>query len=59
MAEKVYLNWTLENWVTVVLMVFIFMFAVGLISSAIRTFRGTAAVPGASPDAGMPGAEGY
>jgi hypothetical protein len=44
MAEKVYLDWTIENWITVVLMVFVAMFAIGLISSAIRHYSGSAQV---------------
>lgn len=45
MAEKVYLNWTLENWITVVLMVFVGMFLIGLIASGVRHYSGTAKVP--------------
>jgi hypothetical protein len=50
MAEKIYLSWTIENWVTVLLMVFVAMFAIGLISSAVRHYSGTAQV--ASPNTG-------
>lgn len=42
MAEKVYLQWTIENWITVGLMVFIGMAVIGLIASAVRTYSGTA-----------------
>jgi hypothetical protein len=45
MADKVYLQWTLENWITVVLMAFVGIFLIGLISSAIRHYSGTASVP--------------
>ena len=42
MPEKVYLQWTLENWITVGLMAFAFIFAVGMISSAVRHYTGNA-----------------
>lgn len=50
MADKVYLNWTIENWLTVTLMVFIGMALIGLIASAVRTYSGTATL--ASPATG-------
>jgi hypothetical protein len=50
MAERVYLSWTVENWVTVLLMVFVAMFAIGLISSAVRHYSGSAQI--ASPNTG-------
>jgi hypothetical protein len=48
MAERVYLSWTIENWITILLMVFVAMFAIGLISSGVRHYTGTAQVPGAA-----------
>lgn len=42
MAEKVYLQWTLENWITVVLMAFTGIAIVGLIASAVRHYNGNA-----------------
>jgi hypothetical protein len=42
MAEKVYLQWTLENWITVVLMAFAGIALIGLIASAFRHYSGTA-----------------
>jgi hypothetical protein len=39
---RVYLAWTIENWITVLLMVFVSMFAIGLISSGVRHYAGTA-----------------
>ena len=42
MAEKVYLQWTIENWITVALMAFSGIAVVGLIASAIRHYNGTA-----------------
>jgi len=62
MAEKVYLQWTLENWITVVLMAFAGIFLIGLISSAFRHYSGTANVTAggvAGSGAAAPGAEGY
>jgi hypothetical protein len=56
MAERVYLQWTIENWITVVLMAASFMFVVGLVSSAVRHYTGTAQL--ASPNTGT-SAEGY
>jgi len=44
MAEKVYLQWTLENWITVTLMAFAGVALVGLIASAFRHYNGTANV---------------
>lgn len=52
MAEKVYLQWTLENWITVGLMAFAGIFLIGLISSAIRHYSGTASVPGTATQSG-------
>lgn len=54
MAERVYLEWTVENWITVLLMTFVGLFAVGLIASAVRTYRGGGAGGGkiASPSSG-------
>lgn len=46
MAEKVYLQWTLENWITVTLMAFAGVAIVGLIASAVRHYSGTADVGG-------------
>lgn len=43
---RVYLAWTVENWITVLLMVFVAMFLVGMISSAVRHYSGTAVLPG-------------
>lgn len=40
--EKIYLQWTLENWITVALMAFSALFVVGLISSGIRHYKGSA-----------------
>ena len=45
MPEKVYLQWTLENWITVVLMAFAGMAVVGLISSGVRHYSGSAVLP--------------
>jgi hypothetical protein len=42
MEDKVYLQWTLENWITITLMAFAGFFLVGLIASAIRHYNGTA-----------------
>lgn len=42
MAEKVYLQWTLENWITVVLMAFAGIALVGFIASAVRHYNGNA-----------------
>lgn len=57
MAEKVYLQWTLENWITVILMAFAGFFLVGLVASAIRHYNGNASMPSstgaASPTSGM------
>lgn len=50
MAERVYLQWTVENWITVLLMVFMAMFAIGLVSSGIRHYSGTAKL--ATPNTG-------
>lgn len=50
MADRVYLSWTVENWITILLMVFVAMFAIGLISSAVRHYSGSAVV--ASPNTG-------
>lgn len=52
MAEggRVYLAWTVENWITILLMVFVGMFAIGLISSAVRHYQGTATL--GSPNTG-------
>jgi hypothetical protein len=47
-AEKVYLQWTLENWITVVLMAFAGVAIIGLIASGVRHYSGTANVPSAS-----------
>jgi hypothetical protein len=52
MAEKVYLQWTLENWITVALMAFAGIFLIGLIASAIRHYSGTASVPGTATQSG-------
>lgn len=49
MAEKVYLQWTLENWITVALMAFAGIFLIGLLSSAFRHYSGTAQLPGSAP----------
>lgn len=46
MSDKVYLNWTFENWVTITLMAFVGVFIVGMIASAIRHYSGTAVLPG-------------
>jgi len=43
-AEKVYLQWTVENWITVVLMAFAGIFIIGLVASAVRHYSGTATV---------------
>ena len=48
MAERVYLDWTIENWITVILMVGIGMFLVGLVASAIRHYSGNAMIAGSS-----------
>ncbi len=42
MAERVYLEWTVENWITVVLMVVAGWAVVALISSAFRHYSGSA-----------------
>lgn len=42
MTEKVYLQWTLENWITVALMAFTGIFLIGMIASAIRHYNGSA-----------------
>jgi hypothetical protein len=52
MADKVYLNWTVENWITVMLMVFVGMAIIGLIASAVRHYTGTASVASASNSTG-------
>ena len=52
MAEKVYLQWTIENWITVGLMVFSMLAIIGLAASAVRHYSGTA-----SPAA--PSVQGY
>lgn len=44
MPESVYLQWNLVNWVTVVLMVFIGLFVLGMGASAIRHYNGKASV---------------
>lgn len=44
MPESVYLQWNLVNWVTVVLMVFVALFVLGMGASAIRHYNGTASV---------------
>jgi hypothetical protein len=44
--ERVYLQWTVENWVTVLLMTATGLFVVGMISSAVRHYKGTAQVGG-------------
>jgi hypothetical protein len=48
MADRVYLQWSIENWITILLMVFVAMFAIGLISSAVRHYSGSAQIPGAT-----------
>jgi hypothetical protein len=50
MADRVYLQWTIENWITVLLMVFLAMAVIGLFSSAFRHYTGTAQI--GSPDTG-------
>jgi hypothetical protein len=45
MAEKVYLQWTLENWITVGLMAFSIIFVVGAVASAVRHYNGNAVLP--------------
>lgn len=45
MAEKVYLQWTLENWFTVILMTFSGIFVIGFIASAVRHYNGNAVLP--------------
>ena len=42
MADRVYLQWTLENWITVTLMAFAGVAIIGLIASGIRHYNGTA-----------------
>jgi hypothetical protein len=42
MAERVYLDWTIENWITVLLMVGVGMFVVGMIASGVRHYTGNA-----------------
>lgn len=37
-----YLQWNTPNFITVVLMAMLGMFVVGMIASAVRTYRGTA-----------------
>jgi len=61
MAEKVYLQWTIENWITVALMAFVGVAIIGLVASAVRHYSGTATLPGSQPLAsGATGnAEGY
>jgi hypothetical protein len=44
MAERVYLEWTIENWITVGLMVVAGWAVVALISSAIRHYSGSAQI---------------
>lgn len=44
MAERVYLEWTVENWITVLLMVFAGMAVIGLIASGIRHYTGNASL---------------
>jgi|HubBroStandDraft_4_1064222.scaffolds.fasta_scaffold01290_2 hypothetical protein len=46
MAERVYLDWTVENWITVVLMVGVGMFVIGLAASAVRHYSGNAVLAG-------------
>lgn len=40
--ERVYLQWNLVNWITVVLMATLGMAAVAFISSGVRTYTGSA-----------------
>lgn len=40
--ESTYLQWNLVNWITVVLMAAVGLFIVGMLSSAIRHYNGTA-----------------
>ena len=42
--ERVYLQWTVENWFTVLLMAATGLFVAGMISSGIRHYKGTAQV---------------
>jgi hypothetical protein len=50
MADKLYINWTVENWITVLLMVFAGMALIALVASALRHYTGSAMV--ASPATG-------
>jgi hypothetical protein len=52
MPERVYLEWTIENWITVILMVFVGMFAIGMIASAVRHYTGNASLAAASSATG-------
>ena len=45
MAEKFYLQWSLVNWITVVLMAGSAFILIGLVASALRHYKGTAQVP--------------
>ncbi len=42
MENKLFLQWTVENWITVLLMVFVSMALIGMISSAFRHYSGSA-----------------
>lgn len=45
MAERFYLQWSLVNWITVVLMAGSAILLIGLIASALRHYNGNAQVP--------------
>ena len=50
MAEKVYLQWNLVNWITIVLMAFVGLAVVGMIASAVRHYNGNAATQAVTTD---------
>lgn len=40
--ESSYIQWNTPNFITIVFMAFIGVFVVGMLASAVRTYRGTA-----------------